>query len=641
MIKRISAIIFGLITFLTLPIIAFASDGTFTASNVHYNSFSHALSFHASSFTVGTGTTIHIAGISSCNTTGCGNTNTEFYCTDNSTTLTDPIDYSCTLNSNSNYRPNYGDTVYLEFQAGGNQLYSQAFTLSAPPPNFTASNVFYSTSSNALAFDASSFSAGTGTTIHIAGISSCNVTGCGNTNTEFYCGDDSTTLTDPIHYACTLNSNSNYRPNYGDTVYLEFQAGGNQLYSQAVALSIPPTFTASGVTYNNSTNILAFHASSFTQGTGTTIHIAGISSCNFPGCGNTNTEFYCGDDSTTLTASNVNYNTSTHLLSFHAASFSHSVGTTIHIAGISSCNIPGCGNTNTEFYCTDNSTTLTDPIDYSCTLNSASNYRPSYGDTVYIEFQTPGDQWYSQAFILDNPPVINQLSNQTINEGATYSASGSFTDTDSTSWTGTVDYGDGGGAHSLTLNSDKTFSLSHVYQDNGTYTVTVRVTDNQGATGTGTATVTVNNVTPTVGTITAPSSPVLVNTAITASANFTDPGVLDTHTASWNWGDGNTTTGTVTESNGSGSVSDSHTYTATGVYTITLTVTDKDGGVGTSTFQYVSVYDSNTSFAGGRSFDNPTTASPSTTGKVSFGISSKYNNSNVLTGSVKMNFKAD
>jgi hypothetical protein len=96
----------------------------------------------------------------------------------------------------------------------------------------------------------------------------------------------------------------------------------------------------------------------------------------------------------------------------------------------------------------------------------------------------------------------------------------------------------------------------------------------------------------------------------------------------------------VTESNGSGSVSNSHTYTATGVYTITLTVTDKDGGVGTSIFQYVAVYDSSTSFAGGRSFDNPSSASPNTSGKVSFGVSSKYNNSNVLTGSAKMDFKA-
>lgn len=135
-------------------------------------------------------------------------------------------------------------------------------------------------------------------------------------------------------------------------------------------------------------------------------------------------------------------------------------------------------------------------------------------------------------------------------------------------------------------------------------------------------------------------NPVQVNTATSASASFTDADTTDTHTASWNWGDGNTTTGTVTETNGSGSVSDSHTYTATGVYTVTLTVTDNHGGTGTATYQYVAVYDSNTSFAGGSSFDNPSSASPNTTGKVKFGISAKYNNSNVLTGSAKMNFKA-
>jgi N-acetylneuraminic acid mutarotase len=253
----------------------------------------------------------------------------------------------------------------------------------------------------------------------------------------------------------------------------------------------------------------------------------------------------------------------------------------------------------------------------------------------------PSCRLLDTAELFTTGPVVNPISNATLNEGGTYSTSGSFTDNNSnaTSWSATVDYGDSSGSQSLTLNSDKTFSLSHLYKDNGTYIVTVSVTDNQGGTGTGTATVTVNNVAPSVGTITAPSSPVLVNTAMTASANFTDPGVNDTHTASWNWGDGSST-GTVTESNGSGSVSNNHTYTATGVYTITLTVTDKDGGQGTSTYQYVAVYDSSTSFAGGRSFDNPSSASPNTTGKVSFGISAKYNNSNVLTGSAKMNFKA-
>src|SRR5260221_85617 len=69
----------------------------------------------------------------------------------------------------------------------------------------------------------------------------------------------------------------------------------------------------------------------------------------------------------------------------------------------------------------------------------------------------------------------------------------------------------------------------------------------------------------TVGAITAPSSPVLVNTAITASASFTDAYPANSFTASWNWGDG-TTSGTVTQVNGySGSVTDTHTYTSAGV----------------------------------------------------------------------------
>ena len=285
-------------------------------------------------------------------------------------------------------------------------------------------------------------------------------------------------------------------------------------------------------------------------------------------------------------------------------------------------------------------------------LNHVYNSSGTFTVTVRVTDNQGATGTGTATVTVNAPPSINSISGGTINEGGTYTSSSSFTDPDSTSWTATVDYGDGGGAQSLTLNSDKTFSLSHLYKDNQTnnapYTVTVKITDNQGATGTGTATVTVNNVAPTPGPITAPSSPVLVNTAITASANFTDPGVLDTHTASWNWGDNSTPTTcppnssscTLTETNGSGSVTASHTYTATGVYMITLTVTDKDGGQGTSTFPYVSVYDSSTAFAGGKSFDNPSTASPNTTGKVSFGISAKYNNSNVLTGTAKMDFKA-
>jgi hypothetical protein len=70
-----------------------------------------------------------------------------------------------------------------------------------------------------------------------------------------------------------------------------------------------------------------------------------------------------------------------------------------------------------------------------------------------------------------------------------------------------------------------------------------------------------------------------------------------------------------------------------------LTVTDKDSGVGTSTFNYVAVYDSTSSFAGGNKFSNPSGANPNTSGNVKFGITARYNNSNVLVGSAKMDFK--
>jgi hypothetical protein len=235
----------------------------------------------------------------------------------------------------------------------------------------------------------------------------------------------------------------------------------------------------------------------------------------------------------------------------------------------------------------------------------------------------------------NTPPSITPHLGGTINEGSTYTETGSFTDSDSTSWTGTVDYGDGTGSQTLNI-SGNNFTLSHVYKDNNPnpYTVTVSITDNQGATGNATAQVTVNNVAPTVGTITASINPIQVNTATTASAAFTDPGILDTHTASWNWGDSSNTTGTVTETNGSGSVSNSHTYAAVGVCTITLTVTDKDNGQSSQTYQYLTVYDPSAGWVtGGKDYTSPAGAviqNPTVTGKASFGFTAKYANGNVV-----------
>lgn len=163
--------------------------------------------------------------------------------------------------------------------------------------------------------------------------------------------------------------------------------------------------------------------------------------------------------------------------------------------------------------------------------------------------------------------------------------------------------------------------------DNGTVAVRAKVRDKDGGESEYSADVTVLNVAPDLGAISVIGELVPIGTQISASADFTDPGSADTHTATWNWGDGSGP-GTVTESGGNGTVDDAHTYTAPGVYTVTLTVEDDDGGSDTATWQYVVVYDPDGSFVtGGGTIDSPPgayLAAPDLTGVANFGFVSKY-----------------
>jgi len=118
---------------------------------------------------------------------------------------------------------------------------------------------------------------------------------------------------------------------------------------------------------------------------------------------------------------------------------------------------------------------------------------------------------------------------------------------------------------------------AHSYSDNGTYTVTLLVTDGAGtASQPSQTTATITNSAPVLGPLSGPTNPT-PGTALTVSANFTDAGTLDTHSASFDWGDGTSSAGTITESSGAGSTSASHTYATAGLYTVALTLADNDG----------------------------------------------------------------
>ena len=247
------------------------------------------------------------------------------------------------------------------------------------------------------------------------------------------------------------------------------------------------------------------------------------------------------------------------------------------------------------------------------------------------------------AAIANVAPTATFRTNRPVNEGSPIQLSlASPTDPSpvdvAAAFTYAFDCGSGYGPFSATP------SATCPTDDNGTRMVRGQIRDKDGGTTEYTAQVTIDNVAPAVGAITAPLVPVPVTTPVTASASFTDPGILDTHTGVFDWGDGTSSPGLVTESDGSGSVSGSHAYTA-GVYTVTLTVTDKDGAPGQSVFQFVVVFDPDAGFVtgGGWILSPPGayTADPTLSGKATFGFVAAYQpGARVPSGNTEFQFHA-
>ncbi|UBV44766.1 PKD domain-containing protein (plasmid) [Deinococcus taeanensis] len=200
------------------------------------------------------------------------------------------------------------------------------------------------------------------------------------------------------------------------------------------------------------------------------------------------------------------------------------------------------------------------------------------------------------------------------------------------------------------LDNDGTYDVSGAQYtltpaDNGASTVGLKVTDSSGASSTDTATVTVSNVNPVVGALSVtPATPVAVGSSVSLSTTFTDPSSADTHTAQVSWGDGATSSSNIPAA-GPRAVNAGHAYTTPGIYTVTTTVTDDDGGVGTSSYEYVVVYDPAGGFVtGGGTIQSPLgayMADPALTGKATFGFVSKYQKgATVPTGNTEFQFHA-
>jgi DNA/RNA endonuclease G (NUC1) len=119
---------------------------------------------------------------------------------------------------------------------------------------------------------------------------------------------------------------------------------------------------------------------------------------------------------------------------------------------------------------------------------------------------------------------------------------------------------------------------AHTYAENGSYVAMVVVSDPFGAADTATTTVSVGNVAPALAAAFA-NGVLPVTATVPLSISWSDPGTLDTHTATIDWGDGTVETGGVS----GGSADFGHAYTSAGFYQVAVTLSDDDGGTASAT----------------------------------------------------------
>ncbi|MCC5615423.1 PKD domain-containing protein [Nostoc sp. CHAB 5836] len=211
----------------------------------------------------------------------------------------------------------------------------------------------------------------------------------------------------------------------------------------------------------------------------------------------------------------------------------------------------GDGNTATGIV--NPTHTYTQNGTYSVTLTVRDNAGASTIDTLTVTVNNVA-------------PIITQLTGTTeVAEGTPAYFTAAATDAGKDTLTYTWDFGDGS-------SPVQGFDVSHIFKDNGNYTVTLTVGDTDGATTTQTLITKVNNVAATVDA--GVDQIMYTNEPVIFDGKFTDPGILDTHNITWDFGDGASIAGVLNPS---------HTYAQDGQYIVSLKIQDSDGAISNDT----------------------------------------------------------
>jgi len=210
------------------------------------------------------------------------------------------------------------------------------------------------------------------------------------------------------------------------------------------------------------------------------------------------------------------------------------------------------------------------PPESGSSLDSVTHIFPSTGNypvTLQVNDDSGGSTQTSILVVINALPVIHSATAAVASsiEGDVVSFEVIATDADLHTLSYSWDFGDG----TPNISSD---TPSHVFTDDGNYTVTVVVTDSLGGATSSVLPFVVANGPPELIALVGATSGVL-GQSLSFNATVTDPaGSDDTLTWTWDWGEGTAPTVGVNQS------SPSHSWSNAGSFTMVLTVDDEDGG---------------------------------------------------------------
>ena len=231
-------------------------------------------------------------------------------------------------------------------------------------------------------------------------------------------------------------------------------------------------------------------------------------------------------------------------------------------------------NPNSQFFLSQDTAyraTIVGGVDGVCSSSSGLTMSDNYSWIFYT-----GDG------AGNNPPVMNDIADQSVDEGATLALDISATDPDSTD---TLSFSINGPAFiTLVDNGDRTgvLTITPGFDDTGVYPVTVTVTDNAGLSDSTTFSLTVvdTNRAPSID----PIGDLTLNEGVTADISLTssDPDIGDTLTLSVSGPSFITLTD---NGDGTGQLDVAPGFTDAGVYPVVVTVTDQGGLTASASFE--------------------------------------------------------